>query len=82
MENKKVRVIRDWEKLKDEMHKDFSSKYRVLKIFVIENTIEIDISKKILVPKDFIFIGKILKKYKLNLLNISTYRRNFCFSFY
>lgn len=82
MENKKVRVIRDWEKLKDEMHKDFSSKYRVLKIFVIENTIEIDISKKILVPKDFIFIRKMLKKYKLNLLNVSTYRRNFCFSFY
>ena len=82
MENKRVKVIRDWEKLKDEMHRDFSSEYRVLKIFVIENTIEIDISKKILVPKDFIFIGKMLKKYKLNLLNVSTYRRNFCFSFY
>ena len=82
MENKKTRVIRDWEKLKKDLYNDFSSKYKILKIFVIENSIEIDISKKILVPKDFIFIGKMLKKYKLNLLNISTYRRNFCFSFY
>ena len=82
MENKKTRVIRDWEKLKKDLYNDFSSKYKILKIFVIENSIEIDISKKILVPGDFVFIGKILKKYKLNLLNISTYRRNFCFSFY
>ena len=82
MENKKTRVIRDWEKLKKDLYNDFSSKYKILKIFVIENSIEIDISKKILVPKDFIFIGKMLKKYKLNLLNVSTYRRNFCFSFY
>ena len=82
MENKKTRVIRDWEKLKKDLYNDFSSKYKILKIFVIENSIEIDISKKILVPKDFIFIGKMLKKYNLNLLNVSTYRRNFCFSFY
>ena len=77
-----AKVIRDWKKLKDEMHRDFSSEYTVITIFVIENTIEIDISKKILVPKDFIFISKMLKKYNLNLLNVSTYRRNFCFSFY
>ena len=82
MENKRVKVIRDWKKLKDEMHRDFSSEYRVIKIFVIKNTIEIDISKKILVPNDFIFIGKMLKKYNLDLRNLSTYRRNFCFSFY
>ena len=82
MENKKVRVIRDWEKLKDDLYNEFSSKYRILKIFIIENSIEMDISKKVLAPADFVFIGKILKKYKLNLLNISTYRRNFCFSFY